>query len=234
MNLYIIFSIGISALFFCINNGIFNWFYNIVMSLLVLFLFLLRIIPSYRFERLKNIFVFSVVAILFLMMSILAVVVRHEALLFFAVFFHELIFFILSLSFIRLTRVFVILAFGLYLASSSLLSIDLQVDYGAANWLCIGVNIFLVMMATILTYSTINIFYLNPPRISVIIFLYFIFLFFIVVSTNFDGTANWVFTIIAFSFLACSILYAYLVVMSLIFRTNNSPDDFFPNKEEKF
>ena len=119
MNLYIIFSIGISALFFCINNGIFNWFYNIVMSLLVLFLFLLRIIPSYRFERLKNIFVFSVVAILFLMMSILAVVVRHEALLFFAVFFHELIFFILSLSFIRLTRVFVILAFGLYFSSSS-------------------------------------------------------------------------------------------------------------------
>ena len=93
MNIYIIFSIGISALFFCINNDIFNWIYNIVISSLVLFLFLLRLIPSYRFERLKNIVVFSVVAILFLMMSILAAVVRHEVLLGLVVFFHELIFF---------------------------------------------------------------------------------------------------------------------------------------------
>lgn len=232
MNIYIIFSIGISALFFCINNDIFNWIYNIVMSSLVLFLFLLRLIPSYRFERLKNIVVFSVVAILFFMMSILAAVVRHEVLLVLVVFFHELIFFILSLSFIRLIRAFVILAFGILLASF-FLSIDLQLDY-VANWICIGLNIFLVMMATILTYSTINIFYLNPPRMFVSIFLFFLFLFSLAVAANFNGTANRVFIIIAFSFLACGILYAFLVVMSLIFRTNNSPDVFFPNKEEKF
>lgn len=230
MTVYILFSVIVSTLFFFVNSEVCSWGYNLAMSLLGLFLFLLRLVPNYRLGYLKNVVTFSITATLFLISSILSPLVQSEVLLVLAVFFHELIFFILSLSFTSRLRAFVILALGILLVSG-LLCVDWQTAF-VVNLIGACLNIFLVMVATTLTYSNINIFYLSPPKISIPIILFLVFILFIMF-----GTANRVFIIIAFSFLACSSLYVFMQVMWLIFRSNGreyGSTIFSSNEERKY
>lgn len=230
MTVYILFSVIVSTLFFFVNSEVCSWGYNLAMSSLVLCLFLLRLAPNYRLGHLKNIVTFSITATLFLISSILSSLVQGEVLLVLAVFFHELIFFILSLSFTSRLRALVILALGILLASA-LLCVDLQFDF-VVNLIGACLNIFLVMVATTLTYSNINIFYLSPPKISIPIILFLVFIFFIMF-----GTANRVCIIIAFSFLVCSSLYAFMLAMCFIFRSNDreyKSTIFSSNEERKY
>ena len=53
MDIYILLSILVSALFFFTN--FFSWGYNLALSLLILFLFLLRLAPAWRLGFLKNV-----------------------------------------------------------------------------------------------------------------------------------------------------------------------------------
>lgn len=235
MTVYILFSVIVSTLFFFVNSEVCSWGYNLAMSLLGLFLFLLRLVPNYRLGYLKNVVAFSIAATLFLISSILAPLVQSEVLLVLAVFFHELIFFILSLSFTSRLRAFVILTLGILLASC-LLCVDLQIAF-VVNLIGACLNIFLVMVATTLTYSNINIFYLSPPKISISIILFLFFVFFILFATCFVESANLVFNIVAFSFFLCSLLYAFMLVMFLIFRSNDreyKSTIFSSNEERKY
>ena len=227
MTVYILFSVIVSTLFFFVNSEVCSWEYNLAMSLLGLFLFLLRLVPNYRLGYLKNIVTFSITATLFLISSILSPLVQSEVLLVLAVFFHELIFFILSLSFTSRLRAFIILVLGILLASG-LLCVDWQTAF-VVNLIGACLNIFLVMAAATLTYSNINIFYLSPPKISIPIILFLVFILFIMF-----GTPNRVFIIIAFSFLACTLLYAFMQVMCLIFKSNDrEKSTMFPSNEER-
>lgn len=235
MTIYIVFSIIASTLFFSVNGEVCSWGYNLALSLLVLFLFLLRLVPNYRLGYLKNIVVFSITATLFLISSILFPLVQSEGLLVLVVFLHELIFFILSLSFTSRLRAFIILAWGILLASC-FLCVDLQID-SVVTWIDVCLNILWVMTAVILTYSNINIFYLSPPKISISIILFLFFIFFILLATCFVEPANLVFNIVAFSFLLCSLLYAFMLVMFLIFRSNDKEYGstiFSSNEERKY
>lgn len=219
MTIYILLSIIASTFFFFVNSKICNWEYNLTLSLLSLLLFLLRLVPNYRLKCLKNVVTFSITAILFLISSILFPLIQCEEFLALTVFFQELIFFILSLSFTSRIRAFVILTWGILLASC-LLYVDLPIDC-VVNWIGACLNIFLVMIAVILTYSNINIFYLSPPKISISIILFLFFVFFILFASCFVEPANLIFNIIAFSFLLCSWLYAFMLVMWIIFRSND-------------
>ena len=86
MDIYILLSILVSALFFFLNSEFFCWGYNLALSLLILFLFLLRLAPAWRLGFLKNAAAISTASALFGVASLLVPLVRSEALLVLTVF----------------------------------------------------------------------------------------------------------------------------------------------------
>lgn len=222
MSLYILLSIIVSTLFFFISNEDCNGWYHVAMSLLVAVLFLLRLVPLHRSGYLKHAATVSTAVTLFLISSLFVPLSRHGMVLVSAVFFHELIFLILSLRFTNLIKAFVILTLGALLASALLTGPDWQAGgKEVTNWICVCLNMFLVVTAVILTYSNVSMNYLKPDKIFIPLLLLAGFFFFIFSAANFDGTANRAFICIAFSLLACSSLYVFLMLMYSIFRSDD-------------
>ena len=221
MKFYIFLSVVVATLFFCANSEVCGWGYNLALSLLVLFLYWVRLIPSRLLESLNSAAAISIVTTLFLISSILLPAVRSEAMAVTAVFFHELIFLILSFRFAGLARAFGILTFGAFLASALLLCPDLQAGRNElSNWICVGLNLFFVAAALFLTYADIRIICLKVDKIFIPIILALGALFFILVAGYRDGGANGIFFHIAFSLLICSVLSAFLVLMGRLFGSN--------------
>lgn len=188
MKFYIFLSVVVATLFFCANSEVCGWGYNLALSLLVLFLYWVRLIPSRLLESLNSAAAISIVTTLFLISSILLPAVRSEAMAVTAVFFHELIFLILSFRFAGLARAFGILTFGAFLASALLLCPDLQAGRNElSNWICVGLNLFFVAAALFLTYADIRIICLKVDKIFIPIILALGALFFILVAGYRDG-----------------------------------------------
>ena len=149
MDIYILLSILVSALFFFTN--FFSWGYNLALSLLILFLFLLRLAPAWRLGFLKNAAAISTASALFGVASLLVPLVRSEAFLVLTIFLHELIFLIMSFRFTGLVKAFQVLTSGAILAYGLLVSLGLEQGMGTGGdlvtvrlYISIGINIFLV------------------------------------------------------------------------------------------
>ena len=224
MDIYILLSILVSALFFFLNSEFFCWGYNLALSLLILFLFLLRLAPAWRLGFLKNAAAISTASALFGVASLLVPLVRSEALLVLTVFLHELIFLILSFRFTGLIKAFQILTGGAILACGLLVSLGLEQGMGTGGdqvtvrlYISIGINIFLVAAALFFTYSNLKKHWKLSTILSPLIILISGGLLLFYFATYSDETTNRLFTIIAYYFIVCSMLYSVLMWISFIF-----------------
>ena len=198
-----------------------RWGYNFCARAAVLFLYWVRLIPSRLLESLNSAAAISIVTTLFLISSILLPAVRSEAMAVTAVFFHELIFLILSFRFAGLARAFGILTFGAFLASALLLCPDLQAGRNElSNWICVGLNLFFVAAALFLTYADIRIICLKVDKIFIPIILALGALFFILVAGYRDGGGERDILPYRLFLLICSVLSAFLVLMGRLFGSN--------------
>lgn len=242
MDIYILLSILVSALFFFTN--FFSWGYNLALSLLILFLFLLRLAPAWRLGFLKNVAAISTASALFGVASLLVPLVRSEALLVLTVFLHELIFLILSFRFTGLVKAFQVLTSGAILACGLLVSLGLEQGMGTGGdlvtvrlYISIGINIFLVAAALFFTYSNLKKHWKLSTILSPLIILISGGLLLFYFATYSDETTNRLFTIIAYYFIVCSMLYSVLMWISFIFGADGRetpPIRFSPGEKRKY
>lgn len=240
MNIYILLSVFVSALFFFTN--FFSWGYNLALSLLILFLFLLRLAPAWRLGFLKNAAAISTASALFGVASLLVPLVRSEAFLVLTIFLHELIFLIMSFRFTGLVKAFQVLTSGAILAYGLLVSLCLEScmrEDRVTIWLyiSIGINIFLVAAALFFTYSNLKKHWKLSKILSPLIILVSGGLLLFYFATYSDETTNRLFTIIAYCFIVCSMLYSVLMWISFIFGDDDKKMPsirFFPGEKRKY